>query len=180
MSISPVRGRNGGRASAPVGVVLLVALAVALSTGVGAAALGSGVLDAGGLDTGSPDTDEFGLGSTASASLSASATADGRIHLLHEGGDSLDVRELRLELRVDGEELALQPPVPFFSAEGFKSGPTGPFNPAADPTWQAGESASVEIAGTNRPAVTDGSRIAIEVYAGGAPVAKLETTAERG
>ena len=178
VSITPSRDPNGVRASAPVGVVLLVGLAVALSTGVGAAALGSGVLGTDGFDAESPDSSEFGVGSTASASLSASATGEGRIQLRHEGGDTLDVRELRLRVRVDGEELARQPPVPFFSAEGFKSGPTGPFNPAAEPTWRAGESVSLEVAGTNEPTVDDGSLVEIEVYVGGTPVAKLETTAE--
>lgn len=178
MSITPPPDRNGTRASAPLGAVLLVGLAVALSTGVGVAALGSGVLGAEGFDTESSDSGEFGLGSTKSASLSASATADGRIQLLHEGGDTLDVRELRLRVLVDGKELARQPPVPFFSAEGFKSGPTGPFNPAAEPTWRAGESVSLEVAGTNEPTVDDGSLVEIEVYVGGTPVAKLETTAE--
>ncbi|AUX08394.1 flagellin domain protein [Halalkaliarchaeum desulfuricum] len=179
MSLVPSSDRNGLRASAPLGVVLLVGLAVALSTGVGAAALGIGVLGAGSLDTGTAGSGEFGLGSTESASLSASATVEGRIQLEHEGGDTLDVRTLDLRLLIDGEELARQPPVPFFSAEGFKSGPTGPFNPAADQTWRAGESASLEVAGTNEPAVRDGSRIEIELYAGGAPVAKVETTAQR-
>ncbi|MDR5673247.1 type IV pilin [Halalkaliarchaeum sp. AArc-GB] len=158
--------------------MLLVGLAVALSTGVGAAALGSGVLGTDGFDAESPDSEELGFGSTASASLSASATGEGRIQLRHEGGDTLDVRELRLRVRVDGEELARQPPVPFFSAEGFKSGPTGPFNPAAEPTWRAGESASLEVAGTNEPTVDDGSLVEIEVYVGSTPVATLETTAE--
>lgn len=156
------------RGTAPVGVALLVAVAVVLAAGVGAAVIGSGSESTSGLpSTASPPT----------ASFEASATADGRVEVVHRGGDVVDVRELEVRILVDGTPLEIQPPVPFFSAEGFYSGPTGPFNPAADPEWQAGESASIAIAGTNAPTVSDGSRIEIEVYAGETPVAKLETIA---
>lgn len=173
-AISDPARASATTASAPLGAVLLVGLAVTLTTGVGVAVLDveGGSAGAGGLGAGDD------LAAPATASLSAEATADGRIRVLHEGGDALDIRELDVRIRVDGEPLEHQPPVPFFSAEGFYSGPTGPFNPASDPDWRAGESASLAIAGTNAPAVDAGSRIEIEVYAGGQPVATAEATAE--
>ncbi len=64
--------------------------------------------------------------------VSATATTD-RITFTHRAGDSLDVEALDIEIRVNGEPLAYQPPVPFFSADGFHAGPTGPFNSASDP-----------------------------------------------
>jgi len=109
------------------------------------------------------------------AALSASAEGD-RVTLVHRGGDALDVGALRLVVRVDGEALARQPPVPFFSAPGFRSGPTGPFNAASDDRWTAGERASFRVAETNRPVPAPGDRIEVRVYADGARIATLEAT----
>jgi hypothetical protein len=68
---------------------------------------------------------------TPTATFSASASGD-RIELVHRGGEPLEVERLRLRISVDGEELARQPDVPFFSQRGFRPGPTGPFNTASD------------------------------------------------
>ncbi|QLG63545.1 type IV pilin N-terminal domain-containing protein [Halorarum salinum] len=146
------------RASAPaVGVALLLVVAVGLSAIVGAAAFDAAD------SVGDPPP---------SASLSLSIE-DGTLVFEHGGGEALDVRELRLRVRVDGDALAHQPPVPFFSARGFVPGPTGPFNGAADPRWTAGERASLEPAGTNSPAIDPGDRVTVGVYAGDARLVRL-------
>ena len=139
------------RASAPaVGVALLLFVAVGLSAAVGAAALGT-------------------VGATTSPPATASIALeieDGTLAFVHRGGDALDVRTLRLEVEVDGTVLTYQPPVPFFAARGYVSGPTGPFNPATDQRWTAGERATLEPAGTNAPAIDRGATVTVDVYAG--------------
>lgn len=112
----------------------------------------------------------------AALELSVDAGAD-RVALTHRGGDALDARELRLHLAVDGTPLSHQPPVPFFSTRGFRAGPTGPFNSAADPRWTPGETASLRLASTNAPALTAGARVRAEVYTAGHLVARLTVVA---
>ncbi len=112
------------------------------------------------------------------ASFAATADADtGRITVTHTGGETVDVGTLRVVVEVDGTRLAHQPPVPFFSARGFAPGPTGPFNTAADPTWTAGETASVRIAGTNRPTLSPDSRVVVTFYSEELVVGRVETVA---
>lgn len=176
--------RDRASGSAPIGAVLIVGVTVVLATGVGTAMVGGVAvpgIGVGGGDSSASSSPGIASGLSSgppAASLSISATAEGHILLRHEGGDVLDVRELQVRILVEGEPLENQPPVPFFSAEGFKSGPTGPFNPAADPDLRAGESASLSIAGTNEPTVAAGDLIVVELYAGETPVATRETTAE--
>ena len=146
-------------ASSVVAVALLVALTV-----LGAAAVLAAVPE-------TPTTVP-----TADLALSADAGAD-RVALTHRGGDALDVEALAVEVRVDGEPLAHQPPVPFFAATGFESGPRGPFNSAADPTWTAGETAAVRLASTNHPTLEAGDSVSVTVRTRSGVVAELETTA---
>jgi FlaG/FlaF family flagellin (archaellin) len=148
------------RALSPVAGVLVIALTVGLAVAVSGAVFA--VTDASVASGDAPPR----------ASLSLSVT-DGVLAFTHRGGDALDVRRLRLVVAVDGEPLADQPPVPFFAASGFRSGPTGPFNPSADPQWTAGETATLAVAGTNRPALSSGSVVTVVVYAGDTPVADL-------
>lgn len=108
--------------------------------------------------------------------VSADAATD-RLIFTHRAGDSLDVESLDIEIRVNDEPLASQPPVPFFSANGFRAGPTGPFNSATNSTWDAGEVASFELAGTNAPLLEPGDEIDVRIVAGGTLVAEIETTA---
>lgn len=145
-----------------VGIALLVAVTVLTATVVGATVFGTATTD-------DPTP-------TVSLSGSADATRD-RIALTHRGGDTLNVSRLRLEITVDGEPLARQPPVPFFAATGFESGPTGPFNTATDSTWRAGETAAVRLAGTNSPELTEGARVRVRVYSDGVRLATVEATA---
>ena len=154
--------RRPSRALAPVAGVLLLAITVVLAAGVVTAALGAPA------DTVEP---------APTTSLSLSATGD-RITLSHRGGDALNASELDVRVRVDGEPLARQPPVPFFSAAGFRPGPTGAFNAASDDDWRVGESASFRVAGTNDPVLEPGRTVVVDVSVGGRPVATLETVVD--
>lgn len=147
-----------------IGAVLLVGVTVVAASLVGVAVLGQ----ASAVD----DTPRHTV-------LSISVEGD-RIRLVHEGGDALDVRRLDVTVAVDGEPLRHQPPVPFFSARGFRPGPTGPFNVAADPTWTAGEAASFRVAGTNAPALTPGATVTVRVAIDGRLLAREEARVKPG
>ncbi|MFB6205265.1 MAG: type IV pilin [Haloglomus sp.] len=151
------------RALSPVlGVVLLVAVAVALAAVVGGAVLA-------GADPAAPPP---------SVHLDCRVdVAVDRVACVHGGGDALDVRDLQVRLSVNGEPLAHQPPVPFFAARGFHAGPTGPFNSAADPRWTAGETAGVSLASTNRPGLTPGAQVEIRIATDSYTVARVEIIA---
>lgn len=151
-----------GRATSPVlGIVCLLVVTTVLAGVVGTAAFGTTVPDA------SP---------TAAVDLQVDADAN-RLAFVHRGGDVLDVRDLLLRIRVDGTALDAHPPVPFFSAHGFRPGPTGPFNSAADPHWEAGERASVELAETNDPTLAPGAHVEVKITKSGTVVAEVEATA---
>jgi hypothetical protein len=110
-------------------------------------------------------------------SFDAEADASGEIRVTHRGGAAVAPESLRVHVRVDGEPLAEQPPVPFFSARGFESGPTGPFNSATTGEWHAGETASLHVAGTNEPTLYAGASVEIRLYVDGQKTAVLTTTA---
>jgi len=136
------------RAVAPVvGVALLLAITVLAASAVGTAVL---VLE-------TPDEP-----TSAAVSLSADAEAD-RLRFTHRGGDTLNVSRLSLSITVDGTPLAEQPPVPFFAATGFVSGPTGPFNSGGDTTWRAGETAGFRLASTNSPTIDEGDQVTARI-----------------
>lgn len=151
------------RALTPVlGVVVLLAVTLVL-----AAVGGASLLDLASLDE-------------PARPVSLSASADGetnRISLTHVAGPPLDVRDLEIKVTIDGRPLFHQPPVPFTGARGFAGAPTGPFNAAADPEWSAGESASVRLAGTNRPSLDPGARVTVVVFESGNRLVVVETTA---
>ncbi|WP_435074746.1 type IV pilin [Halorubrum sp. HHNYT27] len=156
---APDAGHRSDRALAPVAGVLLLAITVVLAGGVVTVALGAPA------DTVEP---------APTTSLSLSATED-RIALSHRGGDALNASELAVRVTVDDEPLARQPPVPFFSATGFRPGPTGAFNAASDDEWRVGESVSFRVAGTNDPVLKPGRTVVVELSVDGRPVATLET-----
>lgn len=136
------------RAVAPVvGVALLLAITVLAASAVGTAALL--------LET--PDEP-----TSAAISLSVDAETD-RVRFTHRGGDTLDVSHLSLSVTVDGTPLAEQPPVPFFAATGFVSGPTGPFNSGGDTRWRAGETAGFRLASTNSPTIDEGDQVTVRI-----------------
>jgi flagellin-like protein len=147
------------RASSPVvGVVLLTAVTIVAATAVGAAVV----------------VDPPELAPTAAFALEAKAT--GEVRVTHRGGDAVDPDDLRVRVRVDGEPLADQPPVPFFSASGFESGPTGPFNSATGGEWRAGETGAFRVASTNDPELRPGATVELRLYAADQRIARLETT----
>lgn len=146
--------------SSVVGVVLLVALTIA-----GVAAVSAAFPDAPAEPA--PVVD---------FRLAADATEDS-ITITHVAGDDLDVADLRLDVSVDGEALVHQPPVPFFAARGYVSGPTGPLNHAGGTTWRAGQSGTLRIATTNAPRPDPGDRVSVTVAADRAVVADLDATA---
>lgn len=147
--------------STVVGTVLLASIAVLAATTVGVVAT---------VEPGS-------VTPTARLSVSADPATD-RIALIHEGGDTLAVSDLSLTVTVDGEDLDRQPPVPFFAARGFESGPTGPFNVASEGEWSAGEAATLELASTNDPLLSPGSRVEVTVATDAGVVATVETVAK--
>lgn len=150
------------RAISPVlGTVLLVLATVVVAGAVGVVALGTTV-------PASPQTVAIDVRIDAGAE---------RLTFVHRGGDPLDVRELSIHVEIGGTPLAAQPPVPFFAADGFRSGPTGPFNSASDPRWTAGETASVRLAGTNDPSLSPGARVVVKIYSGDATVTETSATA---
>lgn len=150
------------RAISPVvGVALLTACVVVLCVVVGTMALAY---------------EPFESASPVLVGATVDAEAD-EITLTLERGGPLDVRELSLLVEVDGEPLAHQPPVPFVGATGFST-PSGPFNAAADPHWERGESAVLPIAGTNGPLPEPGSRLTIRLFENELPIAVIETSAD--
>jgi FlaG/FlaF family flagellin (archaellin) len=118
-----------------------------------------------------------GPGPRVRVDVAVDATAD-RIVLEHLGGSSIDVRDLRVVVSVEGESLDRQPPIPFFAANGFVSGPTGPFNSATDPNWTAGERASFAVAGTNAPSIETNDEVRVRLYVAGDLVADLRVAAD--
>lgn len=160
--VTPSVSGDRTRAVSPVvGVVVLVGLAVVLAAGVGATALSI---------TAEPPGDRAAMIATADAGTNA-------VSLEHAGGDTLDVRDLAVEIEIDGEPLDHQPPVPYFAARGFAGTPTGPFNQAADPRWSAGERATVEIASTNAPGMEEGDHVTVTVRTDRRVLARTEIRA---
>lgn len=152
----------GSRALSPLlGTVLLVVLSVLLAATMGTVFGGAGIE------------------STTTARFSASAdAANDQISLTHEGGAALNSNALEIHVEVDGTPLEHQPPVPFFAASGFVSGPTGPFNNATTDEWIAGETGSFRLARTNTPPLTDGASVEITITRDGTVLGTVETSAE--
>lgn len=149
------------RALSPVvGVVLLTAVTVIASVAVGAAALSHAP----------PDP-------APRIAVDATAAPDGRVTLVHRGGDAVSVADLRVHVTVDGDPLGHQPPVPFVGAPGFRGAPSGPFNRAGDGTWTTGEEASFTVAATNRPSLHPGATVRVRLVEDGTPVAEVTATA---
>lgn len=145
------------RGLAPVvGVALLVLVSLALA-GVVLGAVSA-------VDPGEPPP-------RAAFELDADAGAD-RVAVTHAGGDALDPATVDVRIEIDGRALDAQPPVPFFSARGFRPGPTGPFNAAWEDDWSAGETGSVRVASTNSPGGIDrGEQVRVAVSVDGSRIA---------
>lgn len=150
-----------GRAvSSVVGVVLLISLVV---VGAGTISL---VLA----------TEPPGPTLMSSFELAVDADTD-ELSITHRGGDPIDLTETRILIQIDGTRLAHQPPVPFFAARGFETGPTGPFNRASNDIWRPGETGTLDLASTNSPALTPDSTVTVRIVTDGTEIARLRTVA---
>lgn len=159
------------RAVSPVvAVVLLIGVTV---VGVASVAAVATDLEA---DAASA-ADATGAGGT-SATIAVSASTDGqRITVIHRGGGALDLRNRSLAIRVDGEPLAHQPPVPYFAAAGFRGTPTGAFNSGSDGVLVPGDRASLQLASTNTPHFEAGEEVTVTVRRDGRTVARASVRA---
>lgn len=155
-------GADRGTASV-ISAVLLVGIVVVLGATVASAGF---ALEEAATDEPAPR-----------ATLSMSASDD-RLAFVHEGGEPLDVETLELRISVDGEELAHQPTLPFFSQRGFRPGPTGPFNSASESTWRVGQQASLRVAGSNQPTLATGATVDVRVIAENTEIARLSAVVE--
>lgn len=160
------------RALSPVvGTLLLVALV--LSTAVVVAAASDALVADASARAAGPGSDPR------PTAFSLSLTETG-LAVTYERGPTLDVSALRLRIAVGGEPLAFQPPLPFFAARGFRSGPTGPFNVAGDGAWSAGETGTLAVAGTNGPELEPGRTVTVRLYRGSSsrPLATLTASVD--
>ena len=149
------------RGTSPViGIVLLVAITVIAATTVGLA-----------VSTTPPSPTP-----TATFDLSVDASSQ-QISITHERGDSIDLSEIDLQIKIEGENLEHQPPVPFFAATGFESGPTGVFNTASSDQWQVGQTASITVAATNDPQIESGDTVTVLLLTEQGVIAEVKTTA---
>lgn len=158
----PSRGerRPSTRATIPViGTVLLIALTVFVALTIGTALLGVG-------STTEPTP-------TAAIELSVD---ENTLVFSHDHGEPLNVTAISIQIAVDGEPLVDQPPVPFFAANGFESGPTGPFNSESDNKWRVGQTASLTVADTNQPTLDSGSTVSVTITTDEGAVIRTETT----
>lgn len=159
----PADASRSDRAFAPIAAVCLLLLVTVLGGGFAAIVTGA--------------ADPIDPAPTAALSVTVEGAA---VTVENRGGDALDVPALRIRVRVDGDPLAEQPPVPFFSASGFEPGPTGAFNSAGTTTLAPGGRATFVIAGTNDPVPTPGATVEVRIDDGSTPVARLSTTATAG
>ncbi|WP_181686349.1 type IV pilin [Halorhabdus salina] len=151
------------RAISPVvGTVLLLAITIVLAGTMSAVIL-------------TPDVEPSIPTTRFSATADASTDS---ITLTHEGGQALDPDSVDVQIKVDGQSLDHQPPIPFFAAKGFKSGPTGPFNSQTRGNWTAGEAGTVELATSNTPLLSDGATVEITISRDGRVLTELEPIAE--
>lgn len=112
--------------------------------------------------------------------LTVEAEPDGTIEFAHESGPAINLTRVEVRIEVEGEPLAHQPPVPFTGSTGFRGAPTGAFNPSTDPRWEAGDQASLVVAGTNSPELQLGDTVTVQFIEGDARIALAETTVEAG
>jgi flagellin-like protein len=143
-----------------IGVILLLAITVLSAATVG-------------LVVSSPPSEPP---PTASFELSADGES-GEIELTHLGGDAIDLGEVSLRISIDGKRLEKQPPIPFFSASGYESGPTGPFNRASPNEWAAGETATLTVASTNEPELSPGDTVRVQLFTDTGTIVDLTETA---
>lgn len=146
--------------SSVVGIILLVSITV-----IGAATVGLAVES---TPRASPELASFELAADAESNS---------LTLTHRGGDPINLTETTIHVDIDGRSLEANPPIPFFAAAGFESGPSGPFNAASPNTWRPGETGRVQIASTNDPQMSPGSTVTVRIVTDGTELAELTATA---
>ena len=147
------------RAIAPViGIVLMLVVTVVLAGSIAAYLLAF-------------PTTEGATQATISATVDIETD---EFRFVHDGGDAIEVETLTIEITIDGEPLASQPPVPFVGSPGFAGSPSGPFNGGSDTRWAPGERASFRIACTNHPKPSAESTIVIKLFVDDRPFATIE------
>lgn len=146
--------------SSVVGVVLLVVLVV----------IGAGTMS---LALSTQPADPAPM---ASFELAVDADTDS-LSITHLGGEAIELAATTVQVEINGTDLSHQPPVPFFAATGFESGPTGPFNSASDDVWRPGETGTLALASTNDPGLTQNSTVTVRIIAGGTEIATLRAPA---
>lgn len=106
---------------------------------------------------------------TAAFSLSASGE---RITPVHRAGDPIESARSRFGYGSMPTRSTDSHRSHFF-VRGFRPGPTGPLNSAADPTWTASEAASLRIAVTSEPVPGPGSIVEVAAVVDGVRVRAL-------
>jgi len=149
------------RAVAPVvGVVLMLAVVVALAGVVSAFAIGVG-----------GQTDDAPTATITAERETGDRYGNPKIVLTHVAGDELDVRDLTIRILVDGQLLEDQPVVPAPAGmDGFVGTLSAPLQKGGDKTWSAGETSSLVVAGTNSPYPSARSSLTIKFYVDGMAV----------
>jgi hypothetical protein len=179
---------TANRASAAItGVALLVVVSVVL---VSAVAVGSNQLQTittshtcqtiDFSETGRTDASISSNLQAQTPSVALSLTVSGTmIALTHEAGPSLRLAMVDVHISVDQEPLLHQPPIPFFAANGFRSGPHGPFNSASDGVWSVGERGAIRVAGTNSPQPLPGRFVDVTILYRGCVIGEIGATVRR-
>lgn len=148
------------RAYAPVAAVLLVAVTVVVAAGVFAF------------------VPSLPLEPPEHRGIAADATSDGTIALTLLSGPPVAPGSLDVRVEVGGQPLTRQPPVPFFAASGFVSGPSGAFNAASDADWTVGSTVTFRVAATNHPVPAGGETVRVELRVRGQLIGVVETTVD--
>jgi len=146
--------------SSVVGVVLLVGLVVA----------GAGTLSL------ALATEPAEPAPMAGFELAVDADTD-TLSLTHRGGEAIALTATTIRVEINGTALTHQPPIPFFAARGFESGPAGPLNSASDNVWHPGETGTVVLASTNEPTLTRDSTVTVRIITDETEIARLQTAA---
>lgn len=117
-------------------------------------------------------------GSTSTVALSLTVTTDGNgvLELRHEGGETIDLEAVSMQVSIDDEPLKYQPEVPSFNPAGFHS-PGGAFHWWSGSLWRPGEQGTLTLAGSNDPSIESGSTVTVVVIEDGHPIAQVTTTA---
>lgn len=99
---------------------------------------------------------------------------DGTLVFYHAGGSTIDVNDLRIEIRVNDEPLRYQPTVPTNGETGFGNF-HGPFHAWSSQQWYPGDTAEIEIASENEPTIEPGDRFTVYLFIDEQLVAEMST-----